>query len=392
MPRHADLRPRKLRSGLWRVDVAPSLSPNGKRQKKDFPTEARAKTHILQLKAHHAQPVALTDEQIREAHAVYSRLPDGLKLAEAVERGTAIWLRERTGRTFSTVLEQVIAAKQGSGVTQKHLSDIRQKGGRFAAHVGQRSIAGIEPAEIRSWLMDLREIVKGYDGTPDTLGKPLSAESRNCYRRILGLVFGFALREGFIGTNPVAAVGTNKVPPKSIGIFTPEEARSLLAAATAHKFDADSTPTKLSYILPVVALGLFAGLRPEETYWLEWSQVDWEHRQIDITKGKTAAAGPRYVPMHSTLLAWLEPYRDWEGRVAPTAMFRTLAKVRRKANISHWPKDVLRHSYASYTLPLHPDVHALAAKMGNSVAVIHKHYRRPVRVEAANAFWNILPP
>ena len=73
-------------------------------------------------------------------------------------------------------------------------------------------------------------------------------------------------------------------------------------------------------------------------------------------------------------------------------MFRTLAKVRRKANISHWPKDVLRHSYASYILPLHPDVHALAAKMGNSVAVIHKHYRRPVRAELAHEFWKILPP
>ncbi len=359
--------------------------------KKDFSTESRAKTYILQLKAHHAHPVALTDEQTREAHALYIRLPGGLKLTEAVERGIAIWQRERTGCTFAAVLQQVITAKQISGKSKKHLGDIRQKGGRFATLVGHRPIASIEPAEVRGWLAGLRKIIKGCNGAPDTLGMPLDSESHNCYHRILSLVFGFAVREGYIPANPMAAVEKTKVVPRPVGILAPQEARLLLAAAAAHKFDEHGTPAQLSAILPVIALGLFAGLRPEETYWLEWSQVDWERRQLDITKGKTAAR-PRYVPIHPTLLMWLEPYRQWEGRVAPTAMFRTLAKIRRKADLFSWPKDVLRHSYASYTLPLDPDVHTLAAKMGNSVAVIHKHYRRPVRAELAHEFWNILPP
>ena len=156
-------------------------------------------------------------------------------------------------------------------------------------------------------------------------------------------------------------------------------------------YDERGVEADLSSILPAVALGLFAGLRPEETFPLAWSQIDREHRQIDVTKGKTAAARPRYVPINDTLLAWLEPYRRAEGRVCPVSLWRTLKKVRLKAGITHWPKDVLRHSFASHTLPLNPDVHALAAVMGNSVEIIHKHYRRPVRQEQAREFFANVP-
>ena len=389
MPRHAELRPRKLSSGLWRVDVAPSLSPNRKRLKKDFETEARAKTYIIQLKAHHAHPVSLTDEQTREAHALYSRLPDSLKMPEAVERGIASWQRERTGRTFTAVLDQVLAAKRGSGVTERHLRDIKQKAGRFAEDFGERPLASIERAEIREWLATLR--VRAEETRATRVGEPLTAESRNCYRRVLGLVFGFALREGYISFNPIAAVETAKGVAGAIGIFTPDETRRLLHAAREHRFDESGAESELSSILPAVAIGFFAGLRPEETLPLQWSQIDRENRQIDITKGKTAAARPRFVPINDTLFAWLEPYRTAEGRVCPASLWRTLKKIRRKAGITHWPKDVLRHSFASHKLPLEPDIHVLAAIMGNSVEVIHKHYRRPVRVEDAKEFFAILP-
>ena len=390
MPRHAELRPRKLSSGRWRVDVAPSISLNQKRCKKDFDTEARAKTYITQLKAHHAHPVSLSDEQIREAHALYARIPEGLKLPEAVDRGIASWQRERTGRTFAAVLDQVIAAKESSGVTGRHLRDVKQKAGRFGQVVGERPIASIERGEIREWLNGLRVVIKGEIGQPDRDGGALSAESRNCYRRVLGLVFSFALREGYISGNPIAAVDAAKTALKPVGIFTPNEARSLLHAARAHCFDEEGHPAELSSILPAVAIGFFGGLRPEETHPLFWSQVDFENKQIDITKGKRAAR-PRYAPITDTLLAWLEPYRRSEGRVCPVSLWRTLRKVRRKAGLMQWPKDVLRHSFASYTLPISPDVHALAAAMGNSVQVIHNHYRRPVRAETARAFWAILP-
>ena len=317
MPRHPELRPRKLPSGFWRVDVAPSLSPSRKRLKKDFETEARAKTYIGQVKAHHAHPVSLMPEQTREAHSAYARLPDGLTLSAAVDRGIASWQREHTGRSFSSVLDQVIAAKRTSGVTERHLRDVRQKAGRFATTIGERPIASIERAEIREWLAALTTTAGEHHRTK-SVGQAMTAESRNCYRRALGLVFGFAVKEGYIPNNPVAAVETAKVIAAPVEILTPDEARLLLAAAHAHRFNHEGSPSDLSSILPAVAVGLFAGLRPEETLRLDWKRdFDWQHLQIEVAAERTKTARARFVPINTTLAAWLEPYRQAEGRGVP---------------------------------------------------------------------------
>ena len=140
-----------------------------------------------------------------------------------------------------------------------------------------------------------------------------------------------------------------------------------------------------------MAIGLFAGLRPEETLRLAWNDIDWTHRTIEVAADRSKTAQHRFVPINDTLAAWLEPYQQSEGRVSPVSLFRTQAKIRRQAGILHWPQNVLRHSYASYSLALDPDVARLAAIMGNSVEVIHDHYRRPVRQDEAKAFFAILP-
>jgi hypothetical protein len=56
-----------------------------------------------------------------------------------------------------------------------------------------------------------------------------------------------------------------------------------------------------------------------------------------------------------------------------------------------WPSNALRHSYASYALAQWPDAAALALEMGNSPAVILRHYRSLVKPAAAAAFWKITP-
>jgi hypothetical protein len=48
-----------------------------------------------------------------------------------------------------------------------------------------------------------------------------------------------------------------------------------------------------------------------------------------------------------------------------------------------WKKDVLRHSAASYWLAVEPDVPRIAMELGNSPAVLFKHYREVVTDEEA---------
>jgi len=56
-----------------------------------------------------------------------------------------------------------------------------------------------------------------------------------------------------------------------------------------------------------------------------------------------------------------------------------------------WKKDVLRHSAASYWLASDPDAGKIAMELGNSPAVLLKHYRELVSDEQAKAFWELTP-
>lgn len=55
------------------------------------------------------------------------------------------------------------------------------------------------------------------------------------------------------------------------------------------------------------------------------------------------------------------------------------------------PINVLRHTFGSYHYALHRNENLTAAEMGNSPAVIFRHYRAVVKPDATAMFWNILP-
>jgi hypothetical protein len=74
----------------------------------------------------------------------------------------------------------------------------------------------------------------------------------------------------------------------------------------------------------------------------------------------------------------------------PTAKSRRVAEVARKP-IRFWPADSLRHSFASYWLPIPAARPRLCELMGNSPAVLKKHYRKLVPEQEAAKFWEILP-
>ena len=76
-------------------------------------------------------------------------------------------------------------------------------------------------------------------------------------------------------------------------------------------------------ILPAVALGMFAGLRPESEIWrLDWSKIDFTRKQIDVeplaTKNNGDNASVRWVEMPDNLIEWLLPFRRKAGPVSPT--------------------------------------------------------------------------
>ena len=101
------------------------------------------------------------------------------------------------------------------------------------------------------------------------------------------------MREGYCENNPCKAVKRPRSDDSPPTIFTPLESKTLLF--TALKIDPG--------MIPYLAIGLFAGVRPLEIERLTWADV-LEH-YIEITAAKAKTRQRRLVGLSDNLKEWL---------------------------------------------------------------------------------------
>jgi len=143
-----------------------------------------------------------------------------------------------------------------------------------------------------------------------------------------------------IDFNPVAFTAKPTLIDRPPEIFAVDDLRALLEA---------SQRTELS-VLPMLAIGAFAGLRDAEIKRLEWDEVDLARGHIEVKAAKAKSARRRPIPIQPNLAAWLRPYSGLAGQVVPDGARGKLNRVRKAAGLARWPKNGLRHSFASYRL------------------------------------------
>ena len=134
-----------------------------------------------------------------------------------------------------------------------------------------------------------------------------------------------------------------------------------------------------------LAIGAFAGLRSAEIERLEWSDIDLQGRHITIGANRAKTGSRRVVPIHDSLAEWLAPYAKRSGKVwgdSHDAFYD--AQQETAANTADetinlkpvkWKTNALRHSYASYRFAQLMDAGRVAGELGNTAAVVHKHFR-----------------
>ena len=214
--------------------------------------------------------------------------------------------------------------------------------------------------------------------------KKLGPVSKNGIRRNIVTLFVFAKKQGYLHPDrKTAAEQTEsfKEPETEIKIFTPEEMQSLLLTAHAR-------------ILPLIAIGGFAGIRSAEVARLEWQDIKWDRGHIEIAGKKAKTAARRLVPLSDNLKAWLAPWRNETGPILTiTDASGALGDTAVKAKIpGGWRQNALRHSFISYRVALTGDVARTSLEAGNSPRMIFRHYREIVDEEATKAWWSIHPP
>jgi integrase len=337
-----------------------------------FKTRAEADAEYMRqktlLERHSREAIGLSQREMSEIIAARQELAGYGKTITDAARFLVHHL-ERVRRckiTVSQLTDEVLEAKRRDGMSKVYVRDLRSRLARFCGEFGDRPIAAIGSGEIDNWLRDLA----------------LSPQSRMNYRSVIGVLFSHAMKRGMIDSNPITHTVKPKRPDNPPEIFTVDELRALLEAASRVAPD----------VLPMLAIGAFTGLRDAEIQRLDWSEVDLSRGHIEVKAAKAKSARRRIVPIQPNLMAWLRPYSGMQSRVVPAGARRKLDRVRKEAGLIKWPLNGLRHSFASYRLAAIHDAPRVAAELGHtSPTMLYNTYREVVRPEEAEQYWRIEP-
>ncbi|MDB4487231.1 tyrosine-type recombinase/integrase [Akkermansiaceae bacterium] len=314
---------------------------------------------------------AITNEERRAIIAfreIIASLPDSVSkasLGEVVEEYRKRADVRRKSMTISELINRYVTSLEKRKLSKSHRSSTETRLRRFESDHGKWIACDISDEVAGDWLH----------------GLDFAALTINHYRAALLQMFNYGLKIRAVEANPIEAIDKLKEDCREIGILSPAEAANLLSHCS-------------DKILPAIAIGLFAGLRRSEISRLNWSQVDFQQKHIEVKAGNSKSAARRLVPMRKNLRQWLDPYRQQNGLLMPTEMiYRSrLDSARKAAGIKQWPHNALRHSFASYNLAAFENAPALAGEMGHgSTKMIFEHYRALVTRKQGKSYWRIAP-
>jgi integrase len=367
----------------WRVSFPVEVDGKTVRKRRMFSTEDRADAFAEE----HEQDVAdygvrfgsITTEA-RRAFDLYRDARQDLR-AEGIEVPTFEALviaavaslrreheeRKRNRMTVSEAQESFLAYKK-SRVGDRHYADLKGHLGRFSDVYGTRPLDSVSATTIEQWL--------------DSIPK-LGPATRNKYRKSLKSIFayGCAKDRAWCHSNPLAGIEAEKETKAEPRAYTPEDAEAILVAALEMK----------SPILPSLALGFFAGLRPSEIAKIGLETIDLDSSEFRVPND--TKTGARMAPLTPACKAWLTAQERRKGKAwlgsgtDHSVEMRAVLQLAKVTGIF----DGLRHSFISYRVAEIRDVARVSDECGNSPNIIRKHYRQIVTTEAAKKFFAIRP-
>lgn len=303
---------------------------------------------------------------------------------EDLVSGTLAEIRDRHKRaeelqtTVADAVEKFLHY-QKTRVGARHYSGLTDQLGRFAKDFGDRPISSLTPDELEAWLAGLVALKNPLKLTPPPF---ISSVTRNKYRTRLHSLFGYASAKGraWCPSNPLSGSQYEKEHSAEPMAYSVEATTALLKAAADHRPE----------LLPVMALGFFAGLRPCEAEPFDLSKLTPETTEFRVVSTKT---GPRIVPFTDTCKAWIfsqlrRKGPAWLGKsVDKNDIMRELYAIAGVKSIH----DGFRHSFISYRCADIRDVAQVADECGNSPNTIKKNYREHVTAASAKKFFALRP-
>ena len=265
------------------------------------------------------------------------------------------------------VVERFIESKRKEGMSKRHFQTLCTLLRPFAKRNSTENISSLTVTNLEGYIASQ----KG------------SARTKNNITASLKSLFNWAKRHSHLRADrePITDGLKNfKLASSAPEIFTPDQIKKILKATQENE----------AAMLPYMAIGAFAGLRSAEIGRLNWSAIDFNSGYIKIAGEITKTRQRRLVPISNNLRAWLLLHPIREGKIAPDNHRRGIARCAKFAKIL-WKSNALRHSFGSYRLAEVQDAAKVSLEMGNSPAMLFKHYRELVTPEQAREWFEIMP-
>ena len=369
------------RNGITSWRVAGWL--HGVRIRKNFKTkeEAAAEKAALELNALQAASglrataTSLSNEQIREAEAVFRRL-------EGRTRSLGFYV-EFALTNYRDPVRDISVADAAKEYVALREADFKQ--------------GNLSKRQFTSYRCELRALEIWFRGrtVAELTGLALTEffkrgnASKKSYNNRRGLISAFlkhGMLKDWVGENVITKV------PYFRGVGHRRGSAPTLNVKQCADIMTWAEENHGGALVPFIALCLFAGIRPDlyegEISKLEAKDVRLDTGVILIEPHVSKVRMKRNVTIQPNLAAWFRAYPLEEFPIMPYAFRRLRLKFRKQFGLSH---DVLRHTFISMFVGKFRSMGEAALQAGNSESIIRKHYLDLKSTAEAEQFFSILP-
>jgi|ERR1700733_6241016 len=298
--------------------------------------------------------------------AMFGKTPE-----DAVKLAVDFWLTEKAKleSPFVTELLTVWVDDKRTGVKQLRpisIAAIKSYSALFKEFFGNKRIIEITSETIEAYL-------KSKETSPQTKKNNL---------RYMQNFFNWAIKKKLHNENPAEYWLTQIViPKKTIGFYSVEQCKEIMKIVMK---------PENKDILAYYALGLFAGIRPDELEKMTWKNILFETKEIFISSDISKTKADRQFEMSPTLFTWLNYCKDIRPLIPKKNLRRSKNKVMGKISFSAIA-DGLRHTFATFHFAENRNYEKLRSIMGNSPNIIEKHYKGIISVNQIAGFNAITP-
>ena len=370
----------KNRNGAFSFRVTGRL--HGVRIRRNFKTqeEAAAEKSALNLKAVQtttsqcAVPTCLTEDQVREAEAVFRRLAGGNRTLSfcvdfALANHRAPGCQKSFGEAVSTYLAVKTREHEQKLISASHLVSIHRHMAALKKHFPGATLTDLTAPLLTAYCQ------RGSAGL----------KTCNNRRGIVSTFLNFAEQQEWLATNPIKKVPHYRIARRrgSAKTLTADQAQKLMAHVEAYQN---------GRLVPYFALCLFAGIRPclrtGEIRRLLAAHIRLDTGVIHIEPEVSKVREKRIVTIQPNLAAWLRAYPLAKFPVIIPNLQKFRAKVAKKFGLSH---DVMRHTFISMHVAKYRSLGEAALQAGNSESIVRRHYLDLRSKEEAEQFFGIMP-